>query len=54
MKKVREKYPDDLTETLSDEECYVYVPQNIGVNRMCFYIESEMITKIVALHGVDG
>jgi len=54
LKKLQEKYPDDLTKVQSDEICYVYVPQNIGVNRIYFYLENDIITKIVVENGIDG
>lgn len=54
LEKLQEKYPEDLTKGLSDEVCYVYVPQSIGVNRIYFYLENDIITKIVVENGIDG
>lgn len=54
LEKLQEKYPEDLTKGLSDEVCYVYVPQSIGVNRVYFYLENDIITKIVVENGIDG
>ena len=54
MKKLQQKYPEDLSKALSDEVCYVYVPQSIGVNRIYFYLENDIITKIVVENGIDG
>ena len=54
LEKLQEKYPEDLTKGLSDEVCYIYVPQSIGVNRIYFYLENDIITKIVVENGIDG
>ncbi len=54
LEKLIEKYPKDLTKTLSDEVCYVYEPQIIGFNRIFFYLENDIITKIVLENGIDG
>ncbi len=54
LQKLQENYPEDLTKALSDEVCYVYVPQSIGVNRIYFYLEKNIITKIVIENGIDG
>ena len=54
LKKLQQKYPEDLSKALSDEVCYVYVPQSIGVNRIYFYLENDIITKIVVENGIDG
>ena len=54
LEKLQQKYPEDLTKGLSDEVCYVYVPQSIGVNRIYFYLENDIITKIVVENGIDG
>ncbi len=54
LKKLQEKYPKDLTKALSDEMCYVYLPYGIGVNRIYFYIENDIIKKIVIENGIDG
>lgn len=54
LKNLQERYPENLTKALSDEDCYVYVPQSIGVNRMYFYLENDKIKKIVIENGIDG
>ena len=54
LKNLQEKYPENLTKALSDEFCYIYVPQNIGVNRIYFYVENNVITKITIENGIDG
>ena len=54
LQKLQEKYPEDLTKTLSDEICYEYMLKGIGVNRMYFYIENDIVTKIVIENGIDG
>jgi len=54
LKKLQEKYPKDLTKGLFNEACYVYVPQGIGVNRISFYLENDIITMIVIENGIDG
>lgn len=54
LKQLQQKYPEDLSKALSDEVCYVYVPQSIGVNRIYFYLENDIITKIVVENGIDG
>ncbi len=54
FQKLQEKYPEDLTKTLSDEICYEYMLKGIGVNRMYFYIENDIVTKIVIENGIDG
>ncbi len=54
LQKLQEKYPKDLTKTLSDGICYEYMPEGIGVNRIYFYIENDIVTKIVIENGIDG
>lgn len=54
LQKLKEKYPEDLNKTLSDQICYEYAPQSIGFNRMYFYINNDTITKIVLENGIDG
>lgn len=54
LQKLKEKYPEDLNKTLSDQICYEYAPQSIGFNRMYFYIDDDTITKIVLENGIDG
>ncbi len=54
LEKLLKKYPEDLSKALSDKECYIYVPQSIGVNRIYFYLEKDIITKIVIENSIDG
>ena len=50
----KEEYQQDLTKANSDEILYVYEPQNVGFNRIYFYIENDTITKITLENGIDG
>ena len=55
MQKLQEKYPEDLEKANSDKIWYVYNPQNdLGFNRIYFYIENDVITRIIIENGIDG
>ena len=54
LQKLQEEYQEDLTKANSDEILYVYEPQNVGFNRIYFYIENDTITKITLENGIDG
>lgn len=54
LPKLQETYSDDLSKANSDEICYVYEPQEVGFNRIYFYIENDIITKIMLENGIDG
>ncbi len=51
LQKLKEKYPEDLT---TDGICYEYMLKGIGINRIYFYIENDIITKIVIENGIDA
>lgn len=54
LQKLQEKYPSDLVKANSDEIYYIYEPQDVGFNRIYFYIENDVITKIALENGIDG
>lgn len=54
LKKLQEKYKDELTKANSDETYYIYEPEVVGFNRIYFYIENDIITKITLENGIDG
>ena len=54
LQKLQEKYPSDLVKANSDEIYYIYEPQDVGFNRIYFYIVYHVITKIALENGIDG
>ena len=54
---LKELYPDDLIKALTnpDENVYIYAPQDdLGFNRIYFYLENDVITEIKIENGIDG
>lgn len=54
---LKELYPDDLIKALTnpDENVYIYEPQDdLGFNRIYFYLENDVITEIKIENGIDG
>lgn len=54
LQDLQEKYKDELTKANSDETYYIYKPQDVGFNRIYFYIENDIITEIKLENGIDG
>ena len=54
LQDLHEKYKDELAKANSDETYYIYEPQDVGFNRIYFYIENDTIIKISLDNGIDG